>query len=302
MGRMVGGARSWWVVAMGCAWLIACAPPCVDDGLHAKQGGAGCTAATTGSTGTSTGTTTTTTSADTTGTTTGTTTDGSATSTGEPTSGSTSSTSSTSGTSSTGAPGCADGQMNGDESDTDCGGSCPQCADFQRCVAPDDCASQHCHKAGLCVPDFCDDGLYTEASELHIDCGAMCGATCGLGFPCADKGDCAEGDCINNTCELQPHCANEMFDVGVEVNLDCGAECGKTCKTGSSCTSDDDCYGICDANSVCVTDSCINQMPDPGETDVDCGGLCGTCPFGAACIVDGDCGGGIPCVGKKCGG
>lgn len=39
-GAMVGGARSWWVVTMGCVWLIACAPPCVDDGLHAKQGGA----------------------------------------------------------------------------------------------------------------------------------------------------------------------------------------------------------------------------------------------------------------------
>src|SRR5436309_1426335 len=41
-------------------------------------------------------------------------------------------------------PGCADGVKNDDETDTDCGGSCPACAGGRVCVANGDCVSGGC--------------------------------------------------------------------------------------------------------------------------------------------------------------
>lgn len=45
---------------------------------------------------------------------------------------------------------CTDGMKNGDESDVDCGGSCPRCNDRATCVGNGDCASGLCGN-GACV-------------------------------------------------------------------------------------------------------------------------------------------------------
>src|SRR5688572_4536632 len=36
---------------------------------------------------------------------------------------------------------CGDGALNGDETDVDCGGTCPPCEDGGDCVDPEDCVS-----------------------------------------------------------------------------------------------------------------------------------------------------------------
>ena len=41
-------------------------------------------------------------------------------------------------------PTCADGIKNGDETDVDCGGSCPRCATGKTCLRRDDCESAVC--------------------------------------------------------------------------------------------------------------------------------------------------------------
>jgi hypothetical protein len=41
-------------------------------------------------------------------------------------------------------PTCDDELQNGDESDVDCGGSCPRCANNKRCTSGDDCISANC--------------------------------------------------------------------------------------------------------------------------------------------------------------
>ena len=46
-------------------------------------------------------------------------------------------------------PSCLDGIKNGSESDVDCGGSCPRCADGRTCATGDDCASFRC-SGGTC--------------------------------------------------------------------------------------------------------------------------------------------------------
>jgi hypothetical protein len=63
----------------------------------------------------------------------------------------------------------------GDETDVDCGGSCPACDDGSACVTQGDCASQVC--AGLvCQAPRCDDQIQ-NGDEAGIDCG---GSACGF--------------------------------------------------------------------------------------------------------------------------
>ncbi|MCA9690034.1 MAG: FG-GAP repeat protein, partial [Myxococcales bacterium] len=58
---------------------------------------------------------------------------------------------------------CLNGQLDGDETDVDCGGGCSPCARGQLCLAAEDCATARC-VADLCVPFNCaladvSDGL-----------------------------------------------------------------------------------------------------------------------------------------------
>jgi hypothetical protein len=53
--------------------------------------------------------------------------------------------------------GCTDGQMNGDETDIDCGGSCPGCGELGDCSVGADCSS------GLCFEDRCRSPYPTAA-------------------------------------------------------------------------------------------------------------------------------------------
>jgi hypothetical protein len=56
-------------------------------------------------------------------------------------------------------PTCSDGKQNGSESDVDCGGACPRCADRKNCKTRSDCAS------GLCAGGTC------QACAVDDDCG-----------------------------------------------------------------------------------------------------------------------------------
>ena len=61
---------------------------------------------------------------------------------------------------------CADRTRNGDETDVDCGGSCPRCVNGQTCRGQDDCDS------GLCVSGVC------RACVVDADCGIDAAGTC----------------------------------------------------------------------------------------------------------------------------
>jgi hypothetical protein len=59
---------------------------------------------------------------------------------------------------------CSDTLKNGDETDTDCGGSCPSCDAGKKCASATDCASNICN-GGLCMVRKQSGQL----SKLHID-------------------------------------------------------------------------------------------------------------------------------------
>src|SRR4051812_25528928 len=49
----------------------------------------------------------------------------------------------------------------------------------------------------------------------------------------------------------------------------------------------------------CVTARCADQVHNGDETDVDCGGACGTCAIGKLCLVATDCATGF-CTAGTC--
>jgi hypothetical protein len=99
------------------------------------------------------------------------------------------------------APTCGDGVQNGDETDTDCGGSCgATCTDGEACDDAADCVSGVCDPAALtCTPPSCGDGVQ-NGDETDTDCGGSCGATCEPGESCTDGDDCMSAGCDGGTC------------------------------------------------------------------------------------------------------
>jgi len=75
--------------------------------------------------------------------------------------------------------------LNGDETDTNRGGSCGACADNLDCAPPGDCLSGVCDNGTCAAPD-CGDGVETD-----LDCGSSCqdkcGSTCLVGAACTGR-------------------------------------------------------------------------------------------------------------------
>ncbi|MCB9751992.1 MAG: hypothetical protein H6713_18615 [Myxococcales bacterium] len=103
------------------------------------------------------------------------------------------------------APTCDDLEMNGLETDVDCGGpECDPCADGLMCLVGGDCESQLCD-AELCVS--CGDGLMNGA-ETDVDCGGPDCAPCELGEMCLEDGDCESQLCEGELCVAENQCVN----------------------------------------------------------------------------------------------
>ena len=88
---------------------------------------------------------------------------------------------------------CADGVLNGTETDTDCGGnsgSCSRCADGAGCILDSDCGAASQCTAGVCA-NTCGDSI-KNGSETDTDCGGGCGP-CADGKQCNTSQDCQAG-------------------------------------------------------------------------------------------------------------
>jgi len=93
---------------------------------------------------------------------------------------------------------CSDSVFNGDETDIDCGGSCPvKCGAGNGCIGSTDCISGVC-TSDICQTPTCTDGVL-NGDESHIDCG---GAGCPNCVACNDNNDCTvEESCVENICQ-----------------------------------------------------------------------------------------------------
>ncbi|MBI3178717.1 MAG: DUF1566 domain-containing protein, partial [Deltaproteobacteria bacterium] len=199
---------------------------------------------------------------------------------------------------------CDDGKLSKGETDIDCGGVCgTPCLLGKTCLGGGDCATAVCATVSLaCVATPCLDEM-KDGDETDIDCGGVCTAKCAQNKGCKVDGDCKSGFCDGTQC-VATACETKKQD-GDETGIDCGGSCSKTCEVGAGCKADKDCAsGYCDAKGLkCVASPCQDNHIDPGEADVDCGGICQaskTCALAQACKEGGDCGSGICSVGGLC--
>jgi hypothetical protein len=105
---------------------------------------------------------------------------------------------------------CSDKQKNGDETDVDCGGSCPPCADGKVCGVPADCKSDVCQQScaliclpgthKTCRPSSCNDGV-KNGSETAVDCGGADCQRCAVNDACKQNSDCETDVCASGKCQ-----------------------------------------------------------------------------------------------------
>lgn len=166
---------------------------------------------------------------------------------------------------------CDDGLKNGDETNVDCGGSCPLCPGT--CNVDTDCPNGYCWK-GLCAR--CDDGV-KNGNEHDIDCSMYGdGGRCPIcyGILCEKDTDCASNACEHGLCCKTP----------CPVCYECSFKDGACVPMGSG-TSDDVVGGS--PGVACVypyqcngKGACKLKFDQPCVQDVECSSeMCinGTC-------------------------
>lgn len=149
------------------------------------------------------------------------------------------------------APTCTDGVKNGNESDKDCGGSCPACAIGRGCETGADCASQVCGSGRTCLGPGCADQL-ENGDETDVDCGGTCSA-CAPGKACKGDLDCTTKSCVAGKCV--PTCTDGLKD-GPETDVDCGGGAASgcpACEVGGGCTAGADC-----GSGICQSTKCVD--------------------------------------------
>ena len=161
------------------------------------------------------------------------------------------------------AASCSNGSKDGDESDTDCGGSCPQCPDGKACTVPADCTDASCI-GNMCAAPSCTDKVQ-NGTETGVDCGGSCKTKCPDGQGCKTGADCANDSCGTMKVCLAPSCMDKAKN-GPETDIDCGGSCATKCEPGQGCNSDMDCNNVrCDtAMKVCKQPSATDGLNNHG--------------------------------------
>ena len=131
-----------------------------------------------------------------------------------------------------GCPTCSDGIKNGNETDVDCGGSCPtKCAAGLMCITGGDCQGGVCSGNHLCAAPSCAD-MVKNGTETDVDCGGGICPSCTTNKSCIGNGDCQSGYCSSGTCQLKPQGAS------CSANYQCATGyCVDGYCTNTSCTT-----------------------------------------------------------------
>ncbi|MCB9867668.1 MAG: hypothetical protein H6816_13665 [Phycisphaerales bacterium] len=190
---------------------------------------------------------------------------------------------------------CTDGNLNGSETDVDCGGgTCPACSNGFNCLAGSDCISTVC-MAGVCQPPSCTDSLQ-NGSETDVDCGGGVCPPCAPGFGCLVGTDCTSFICSGATCQASS-CSDGVQNGG-ETGVDCGGPCpacglplGASCLMDSACASSfcvdgvccgSACSGVCQACDLSGSVGSCTLIPNGLDPDFECAGAA-TCNGTGGC-------------------
>lgn len=161
---------------------------------------------------------------------------------------------------------CDDGVKNGDETDVDCGGSCPLCPGT--CNVDADCPGGYCWN-GQCAR--CDDGVQ-NGDEFGVDCSGdnyrcprCTGVTCAENANCASNA-CEGGICCATQCPLCYECKLGMGECVLVKYLYedrwNSADPLNVCMNDYVCDGKGKCGlykgGSCTQNDECVSGSCLN--------------------------------------------
>ncbi|MBU1269923.1 MAG: hypothetical protein KJ583_02500 [Nanoarchaeota archaeon] len=177
---------------------------------------------------------------------------------------------------------CSNNIKDSDEEDVDCGGyDCRACDIGKECTNNSGCISRKCIN-NVCVPSTCDDGIQNQG-ELDVDCEGPCLLKCSIDEHCSNEirdFDEERVDCGGNDCGICPdlpaHCKNNIKDLD-ETDLDCGGKDCNPCTPGKQCTINSECTSNLCIDYICTQPVCFDGVQNQGETDVDCGGPCGSC-------------------------
>ncbi|HQP34988.1 MAG TPA: hypothetical protein PLI95_07410 [Polyangiaceae bacterium] len=186
---------------------------------------------------------------------------------------------------------------------------CGECLSGQKCGGdgPNRCGVNDCYPKS-CAQLQASCGNVSDGCSVALDCGSCSGQ----GEVCVLEATSSHCACLVRTCaQLGAACGTVAGNCGP---LECGAcatpescggggtpnQCGcvkATCRgLGLTCGSAPD---GCGGQLVCG-DCCPDGIKNGNETDVDCGGGCGSnCALGMACAVHADCANGT-CVNGKC--
>ncbi|MEZ4225537.1 MAG: SUMF1/EgtB/PvdO family nonheme iron enzyme [Polyangiaceae bacterium] len=144
---------------------------------------------------------------------------------------------------------CTNNSQDGDETDVDCGGSCPGCAQDKKCNEASDCAEKVCDaQLKTCRAATCVD-LVKNGKETDKDCGGPNCSPCDDNLGCAGPSDCKSLVCNGNVCQV-PSCGDQIKN-GIETDVDCGGTCPADCTLGQGCVGNFDC-----TSNNCVAQQC----------------------------------------------
>ena len=207
-------------------------------------------------------------------------------------------------------PSCTDGAKGDNETDVDCGGTCPPCADKKTCKAIEDClskictdgvcggcsATSPCPNAMACVAGICQPCASNSECAAGQACSAGKCGSCGGSGACASGQACVAGKC--GPCGSSADCGGgQVCESGVCKPCASAGQCapGQICQNGAcgACAK----TGDCPKGQACVGGACGNCTGnsdcDPGQACV--GGVCGPCSGNGQCTT------GQACIGGKCG-